>query len=71
MDGLATHAVTDLLDLADVDPDSDMKVDLRCGVTDRQRAAQGASRAVERRQQPIAGRIDLPAAIPIERDAHG
>ena len=54
------------LDLAGVDARPDLEPELADRVADRERAADRPRRAVECREEPVAGRLDLVAAEPLE-----
>ena len=54
------------LALAGVDARTDVDAELPQRVADRERAADGARRTVERGEEPVAGGVDLAAAKPLE-----
>src|SRR5689334_9543734 len=62
MDGDPTDAVHGRLDLASVDADPDLKVEPLHRVSDLASALHRAGCAVERDEEPVAGRIDLATA---------
>ena len=66
MDGQPGDVVRQDLDLADVDAGPDLEPELPDAVADRDRAADRAGRAVERREEPVADDLDLVAAEPLE-----
>src|SRR5437867_7138897 len=54
------------LDLARVQARSDLQARLADGIADGHRATDGPSRTVERGQDPVSGRMDLPPPVPGE-----
>src|SRR5829696_2365996 len=66
VDAEAGDVVAEPLDLGGVDPDPDRKLEAGDGPPQRVRAAHGAGRPVERREQPVAGGDDLVAPEPCE-----
>ena len=55
------------LDLSDVDTGTDAQAFAESGPPDRRRATQCSCWCVERREQAIAGRVDLAAVVSLER----
>ena len=66
-DGEPAHLVADLLDLPRVQTCPDVDAERSNGLNDRTRAPDAPSRAVEAREEPVAGRVDLGAAVAREK----
>ena len=68
VDGDPADRIAVELHLARVDPGPDLDTERLHRVGDRLRAADGARGAVERRQEAVAGGIDLTPSVPFELD---
>ena len=66
MDGDAAHFFVQQFALASVKTGANFEVELSQAVSNRPPAVDGACGAVERREKPVAGRVDLLAAKPRE-----
>src|SRR3954471_5053369 len=62
----ASDVVAHQLDLAGVQPGTDLESQGTDTVADRDRATDRARRAIEGREESVAGRVDLPAAMALE-----
>src|SRR5207237_8960638 len=66
VDGDPTDLGTDDLDLAHVDPRSDLDAEALDVADDLLGAPDGLGRLVERGEEPVAGGVDLPPAVLLE-----
>ena len=66
VDGDASHVRAHELHLSDVHSYPDLEVELRGMPVQRSRTVQRTRRPLEPREHPVAGRVDLPSAEPLE-----
>src|SRR5919108_2201626 len=70
MDGDPAHPILRDLDLSGVQPGADLDADRTQPIANRAGAADGARRAVECREEAVAGGVDLTAAGALELGSH-
>ena len=66
MNGDTRDVVPPALHLSCVHPAAHLETELTSGITDRIGTLDGASRSVKRREETVAGRVDLGTPVPSE-----